>query len=182
MTEAPTLTPAATIRPATTEDAETLSRLGEETFRETWLEDHAMPYSPSDVAVFTAQTYGLEPTRALLADPGTGVWLAERAGRAVGYAVVGRCTLPYPDVTPACGELKRLYIRRSEQGTGLGGRLLDVALAWLEREGPRPVWIGVWSGNIGAQRLYGRRGFAKHGEHTFAVGETIDREFALRRG
>ena len=36
--------------------------------------------------------------------------------------------------------------------------LLDAALAWLERPG-RKLWLGVWSGNSGAQKLYGRRGF-----------------------
>jgi ribosomal protein S18 acetylase RimI-like enzyme len=186
MTAAPTPThPAAqavSIRRAGPEDAETLSRLGEATFRETWLVDHKMPYATEDLPAALEAMYGLEPTRALLADPAMAFWLAEREGAAVAYALAGACTLPYPDVKPGCGELKRLYVARSARGGGLGERLLREALAWLERDGPRRIWIGVWSGNVGAQRLYGRYGFEKVGEHTFTVGRTVDREFALRRG
>ena len=56
------------------------------------------------------------------------------------------------------------------------------ALAWLERKGPRRVWLGVWSKNHGAQRLYERLGFEKVGEYEFLVGKTRDHEFIMRRG
>ena len=46
----------------------------------------------------------------------------------------------------------------------------------------RDVWIGVWSENHGAQRLYARHGFEKVGEYEFKVGQTRDHEFILRRG
>jgi len=59
---------------------------------------------------------------------------------------------------------------------------MSQALAWLERDGPRRIWIGVWSGNRGARRLYEQLGFAKVGEYYFKVGEAMDREFILRRG
>ena len=36
---------------------------------------------------------------------------------------------------------------------------LRTALGWLERDGPRTLWIGVWSENYGAQRFYARHGF-----------------------
>ena len=62
-----------------------------------------------------------------------------------------------------------------------GGRLFQTALDWLERDGPRTIWIGVWSENLGAQRFYARHGFAKAGEYEFPVGRVRDREFILRR-
>lgn len=182
MHDLPNPSAAVTIRRAGPADASVLSELAEATFRETWLEDHAMPYTAADVASFLPGYAGEAAWAATLADPGAAVWLAERAGAAVGFAYAGACTLPYPEVTPACGELKRLYVRRSERGTGLGGRLFEAAERWLERDGPRPIWIGVWSGNTGAQRLYARHGFVKVGEHTYRVGATVDQEFALRRG
>jgi RimJ/RimL family protein N-acetyltransferase len=43
------------------------------------------------------------------------------------------------------------------------------------------VYIGVWSGNAGAQRLYARHGFEKIGEYDFPVGQHLDREFILRQ-
>ena len=49
------------------------------------------------------------------------------------------------------------------------------------RDGPRTLWIGVWSENHGAQRFYARHGFVHVGEYEFPVGRVRDREFILRR-
>jgi diamine N-acetyltransferase len=167
-----------TIRRATPADAEALSRIGAETFTETF--SHLYP--PADLAAFLEAAYAVEKSRRDLEDPDKAVWLVEADGEVVGHALAGPCDLPHDDVTPACGELKRLYILKAFQGGGVGSRLLAETLAWLERDGPRRLWIGVWSENFGAQRLYGRLGFEKVGEYEFPVGETRDHEFILRRG
>ncbi|MGH7024369.1 MAG: GNAT family N-acetyltransferase [Caulobacteraceae bacterium] len=167
-----------TIRRATVADAPVLAELGARTFAETF--GHLYP--AEDLSAFVRETHSLEKVAAELADPAIAAWLAEREGAAVGYAVAGPCKLPHRDVTPACGELKRIYVEAGLQGDGVGGRLLAAALAWLERDGPRRLWIGVWSENLGAQRLYERHGFAKVGEYGFRVGGIVDHEFILRRG
>lgn len=167
-----------TIRRATRADAEALSRIGAETFSETF--GHLYP--PQDLAAFLETAYAMETSRRDLADPDKAVWLVEAGGAVVGHALAGPCDLPHDEVTTTCGELKRLYILKAFQGGGTGSRLLAETLAWLERDGPRRLWIGVWSENFGAQRLYGRLGFEKVGEYHFIVGETRDREFILRRG
>jgi RimJ/RimL family protein N-acetyltransferase len=43
------------------------------------------------------------------------------------------------------------------------------------------LWIGVWSENHAAQRLYARKGFTRVGEYLFRVGQTRDHEFIFRR-
>lgn len=165
------------LRRAGLDDAESLAAIGAATFTETF--GHLYP--PKDLAQFLAEAHGLARIRADLADPAKALWLAEAGGEVLGYALAGPCDLPHPDVRPADGELKRLYLLRRAQNGGLGGRLMETALAWLLEAGPRTIWVGVWSQNHGAQRLYARLGFAKVGEYGFAVGETIDREFILRR-
>jgi len=167
-----------TIRRAGPEDAHALSRIGAETFTETF--GHLYP--PQDLADFLESAYGLEKTRRDLADPAKAAWLVEADGEVVGHAMAGDCDLPHDEVTPTCGELKRLYLLKRLQGDGTGSRLLTETFAWLERDGPRRLWIGVWSENYGAQRLYARVGFEKVGEYEFIVGRTRDREFILRRG
>ena len=89
--------------------------------------------------------------------------------------------LPHPDVKPPDGEVQRLYLLREYQGGGRGSRMLEHALNWLEADGPRTLWIGVWSENYGAQKLYEHYGFTKVGEYSFMVGDHADREFILRR-
>ena len=167
-----------TVRRAGVADAEALCALSADTFCDAF----AHLYPPADLQAFLAEAYALPLARAQLADPRFGVWLLERDGEAIGYALAGPCGLPHPDVTPNCGELKRIYLRKAWQGGGRGSRLIAIALAWLDAEGFAPLWIGVWSGNHGAQKLYGRLGFGKVGEYHFKVGETRDHEFILRRG
>ena len=104
-----------------------------------------------------------------------------QASSPIGYVTTCPAHLPHPDVAPGDGEIQRLYILRGHQGGGRGTLLLRTALEWLEREGPRTLWIGVWSENYGAQRFYARHGFEIVGEYSFMVGDHADREFITRR-
>lgn len=166
-----------TIRRAGPADADALVAIGRATFAETF--GHLYP--PQDLAAFLAEAHSLARAQADLEDPAKAVWLVEADGEVVGYAIAGPCHLPHPEVTPACGELERIYLLAAHQGGGVGGRLLAETLAWLEKDGRRRLWIGVWSENFGAQRLYARHGFMQVGTYEFVVGQTRDQEFILRR-
>lgn len=167
----------AIIRRAGPEDAAALSDIGAATFAETF--GHLYP--KDDLDAFLLEAYGLERTRADLARPDKAQWLVEVDGQVVGYALAGPCDLPHDEVAPTSLELKRFYLLKPWQGGGLGGRLFDVVMAWLEQDGPQDLWIGVWSENHGAQRFYLRHGFVKVGDYGFKVGSTVDHEFILRR-
>jgi ribosomal protein S18 acetylase RimI-like enzyme len=165
------------IRFAKPEDLDALVELGRSTFAETF--GHLYP--PEDLADFLDEAHDAEIYGWAIHDDRHAVWLAEADGEPAGYALVGPCTLPHPEATPAEGELKRLYVRRSAQNGGLGRALLAVSMEWLQRNGPARLWVGVWSENHGAQRLYARHGFEPVGEYEFPVGRVRDREFILRR-
>lgn len=167
----------AVIRRATSEDAQALSEIGKATFAETF----GRLYPAEDLAEFLEAAYGLERTKKDLADPRKASWIVEEDGKVVGYALAGPCELPHPDVAPGDGELKRLYLLNAHQGGGVGSRLLAEVLGWLEARGSKRIWIGVWSENHGAQRLYSRAGFKKVGEYEFPVGRVRDQEFIMLR-
>lgn len=99
----------------------------------------------------------------------------------IGYVTACPAHLPHPDVAPGDGEIQRLYILQGHQGGGRGTALLTTALDWLERVGPRTLWIGVWSENYGAQRFYARHGFEIVGDYSFMVGDHADYELITRR-
>lgn len=165
------------IRRAVPDDAAVLADLGARTFVETF--GHL--YRPGDLQAFLAASHSEAAYAEALADPAHALWLAHRDGRAIGYAQAGPCGLPHAEVAPGDGELKRLYLLAAEHNGGIGGALFAHALRWLERDGPRTLWISVWSENHGAQRFYARHGFAFVAEYAFPVGEQRDREFMYRR-
>lgn len=187
------------IRRATPADANALSALASQAFSETF--GHL--YRNDDLNAFLREAYAPDVLRAELADPDRATWLLfpdsapsgldasagpdgpgcpEGAAQApVGYASARPAALPHDAVRPGDGEVQRLYVLSEHQGNGRGSALLATALRWLEREGPRPVWLGVWSGNPGAQRLYERHGFSRVGEYAFMVGSHADHELIYRR-
>lgn len=165
------------IRRAVPTDAAVLAELGARTFTEAF--GHL--YSPEDLRAFLDESHSVAACVTLLASPLYAIWLAVEGDEPVGYALAGPCGLPHAEVRPGDGELKRLYVSSTAQGRGVGAELFEAALAWLEREGPRTLWISVWSENYGAQRFYARYGFAKAGEYAFVVGRQRDREFIYRR-
>jgi ribosomal protein S18 acetylase RimI-like enzyme len=170
--------PRISIERATSTDARTLSELGTATFMVAF--GHL--YRREDLDTFLAQAHSEARYSTILANPNTAVWLArDTSGQALAYAVAGRCGLPVPDLEPDAGEIKRLYVRPPGQNSGLGSKLMHTMLDWLAAAGRDPLYVGVWSGNQGAQRFYQRYGFEKVGEYEFPVGRQRDIEFILER-
>lgn len=166
-----------TIRRATPADAPALSAVGRETFADTF--GHL--YRAEDLAAFLDKSHSVAVYERLLADPSYGLWLAEGCeGLTPGYCVAGPCALPVPDMPPGSGELARLYLRKSAQGSGLGSRLLEEALDWLDAHFEH-VYLSVYSENFGAQRLYARYGFVKVWDYFYMVGDHADPEWIMHR-
>lgn len=195
------------IRRATPADADALSDLSRTCFTQTF--GHL--YDPSDLEAFLDEAYSPTVLRAELNDPERATWLlfdepVDEAGATlssadhpgtpepgdeapassisqapIGYVTACPAHLPHPDVAPGDGEVQRLYILQGYQGGGRGTLLLNTALEWLERDGPRTLWIGVWSENYGAQRFYARHGFEIVGDYSFMVGDHADHELITRR-
>lgn len=170
------------IRPARLDDAAALGALGRQTFVDTFVEGFGIPYPGADLNAFLDASFDPEPTRKKLAEPGCAWWVAERNGELLAFANAGPNGLPHPEARPEHMELRRLYVSKAAQGLGLGTKLLTLSLDWMEAHTQGPLWIGVWSGNDKAQRLYAAYGFEKAGEYDYPVGAWHDREFILRRG
>lgn len=87
-------------------------------------------------------------------------FLALRAGRPVGYALVS-----VEDADPVWytgekyAELVHLSVTEEERANGVGTALLDAVDAELTRRGIEDVQIGVDAANHGARRFYERRGY-----------------------
>jgi GNAT superfamily N-acetyltransferase len=172
----------AVIRPARPDDAAALGALGRQTFLDTFVEGFGIPYPEADLLPFLDASFSADAIAAKLEEPGAAWWVAERDSGLLAFANAGPNTLPHPEAAPTHMELRRLYVGNAAQGLGLGTRLLTVALDWMEAHTAGPLWIGVWSGNLKAQRLYAAHGFERAGEYQYPVGNWRDDEFILRRG
>ncbi len=174
----------AVIRPPRPEDAAALGALGRQTFIDTFVaqDGFAIPYPAADLEAFLDASFSTGATAKKLTEPGAAWWVAERDGELLAFANTGPNTLPHPEAEPGNMELRRLYVGKSAQGLGLGTELLKLSLDWMEANTDGPLWIGVWSGNLKAQKLYGAYGFTKTGEYQYPVGAWRDHEFILQRG
>jgi dTDP-4-amino-4,6-dideoxy-D-galactose acyltransferase len=56
------------------------------------------------------------------------------------------------------GQIGLFAVAAAAQGRGLGGRLIDAALAWLHQQGATTVSVVTQGRNVRAQRLYQRSG------------------------
>jgi GNAT superfamily N-acetyltransferase len=103
---------------------------------------HAVPQMPP--ALHTAEEdVGFYSRR--IADDEVTTWVAEADGDLLGFAL---CTPTFLD---------GLYIRPDLKGQGIGSLLLDV----VEATHPHGYELWVFESNVGARRLYERRGLVE---------------------
>ena len=165
------------IRLAETEDAAALSALGRATFTGAF----GFLYKPEDLSLFFDKNHSVDVYAQRLSDPARRVWVLEGDEKILlGYASVGPCGLPVPNMPERAGELERFYIRHGHQGGGYGGRMLELALAWLDKQ-YEYTYLSVFYANHGAQRLYKRFGFRIIHEYRYMVGNQADPEYIMER-
>jgi GNAT superfamily N-acetyltransferase len=81
-----------------------------------------------------------------------GFWVAELAGQVVGSIAVR------PKDERTC-EIKRLYLRPGQRGTGLGQQLYEHAEAFARQAGYQRIWLDSSRRFYRAHALYRRNGF-----------------------
>ncbi len=163
-----------TYRTATVEDAPLMSRLGPETFVETF--GHL--YTPDNLAAFLLN-HSIENWTAELTDPRFTVRIAEQDGEAVGFAKVGPVSLPF-EVTGPTTELRQFYVLKPWQGTGVARTLMDWVVEEARARGAEQIFLSVFVDNVRAQRFYARYGFERVGTYAFMVGTHADEDIIMR--
>ena len=166
------------LRPATAADVPALSALATTSF----IAKFGPLYSAADLASFLAESLSEPAIAAELANPARIYQLAEADGHLLGYAKIGlSCGFPEHARGIRVMELKQLYTAPEATGLGIGGALMDWAMAEFTARGADEVQISVYAGNDGAHRFYRRYGFDKVADITFKVGEQLDPEFLFAR-
>jgi ribosomal protein S18 acetylase RimI-like enzyme len=161
-------------RTATPADAALMSRIGGQTFSDTF--GHL--YTPENLAAFL-ENHSEENWLAELNDPALTIRLAEQNGQAVGFAKVGPHKLPFAAGGPAA-ELRQLYVLIPWHGTGVAQALMDWAMDEGRARGAGEMFLSVFVDNHRARRFYARYGFAAVGSYAFMVGDHADEDLIMR--
>ena len=166
------------LRPALPADTAALAALG----RDSFVAKFGAMYCAQDLAAFLAQTHAEAFVAREIANPQARYCLVERDGALAGYCKLGlACGWPEHARGSHTIELKQLYTAPGATGGGIGGALMDWALAEADALGADEIQLSVWSGNTAAQRFYHRYGFAHVADTHFWVGEQCDEEFLFAR-
>ena len=166
------------LRAATAADTAALSNLGIASF----VAKFGHLYQRQDLDVFLEGAFLPEAIAAELANPQRLYCLAEAGAALAGYCKLGlHCGFPEHARGLHTIEIKQLYTDPALTGQGIGGALMDWALAEAAGRGADEMQLSVWSGNLDAQRFYGRYGFEKVADVDFWVGGQRDDEFLFSR-
>ncbi|KUI61500.1 Spermidine/spermine N(1)-acetyltransferase [Cytospora mali] len=76
-------------------------------------------------------------------------------------------------------ELQRLYVGLGQHGRGVGRALAEAVVEMAREEGFKHMWLGVWEENHRAQKIYGKMGFVRIGEHVFDVGGDLQTDIIM---
>ncbi len=163
-----------TYRDGSPADAALMSRLGAQTFTETF--GHL--YTSENLAAFLVN-HAEDKWRGELADSDYAVRIAEDGGEAAGYAKLGPPSLPFEVEGPAA-ELRQLYVLKPWHGAGVAHALMDWAIATARGRGAGQMLLSVYVDNHRAQRFYARYGFEQVGTYDFMVGSHADLDLIMR--
>jgi GNAT superfamily N-acetyltransferase len=107
-------------------------------------------------------------------DGGGRFWIARHAGR-----LVGTCGV-YP-VAPKVFELRKMYVRSTARGLGVGRLLLELAIAWTRAHGGTHVVLDTIEEMTQAIVFYERNGFVRDDAQRRSSRCTRGYTLALRR-
>lgn len=155
------------LRRATVADAPAVAMVAAASFLETF----AGILPGEDIVAHCARNSAAEKFAVWADDPASVVTVAEHPD---GLAPVGYSLLTTPDLPidplPGDVELRRIYTLSLTRGTGLGHRLMALALDDAAALGAKRVLLGVLGTNVRARSFYEREGFILAGTRRFNVG------------
>jgi diamine N-acetyltransferase len=165
------------IRRAEEDDAQELSVLAERTFRTAFAESN----TAANMQLHCETTYGHALQLAEIRESSRETWVAEADARLVAYV-----QLRFDATSPMISgerpvEIQRFYVDAAHHGAGLAHQLMAHVIARAKAAGAATLWLGVWERNPRALAFYRKWGFDVVGEHTFNLGDDIQRDFMMRR-
>lgn len=103
--------------------------------------------------------------------PGIYHYVAEVEGAVAGWAVAGKSR--DDDATPGVGELHAIYVHPQFAGKGVGGVIMDQAIADLKADGYKTATLWVLETNEPTRKFYEHKGWQADGATKDDVRDTF---------
>ena len=166
-----------TLRPATLHDAAALAAFAESVFRETF-----GPHNrPEDMDAYCSAAFSLAELERELTAPYLHTVLGVAGGDIAGYAQLRDGPPPECVAGPDPIELKRLYVGRRWQGSGVAQTLMAHAMDLAQQRGAATLYLSVWQHNHRAIAFYAKQGFERVGAAPFQLGADIQLDPVMMR-
>ena len=165
------------IKVACTNDTLNLSRLGKQTFTETYARFNSEP----NFQKYLRESFSKKSITEQLEDDRNFFLIANLGKKAVGYAKLRENNKPFHDKTVNAVELERIYVLKDNQGNGIGKNLLNKCLAFAQLRKYPVMWLGVWEKNLEAVKFYQRQGFVVFGSHDFQLGDEEQSDYLMKK-
>ncbi|WPP49468.1 GNAT family N-acetyltransferase [Catalinimonas niigatensis] len=163
--------------PLSLHDLTTLQYLSKKTF----LDAFADVNTEEDMQTYLERAFSESQLAAELQDPDTTFYFLQWQDKTIGYCKVKRGLPSNLAEEDTALEICRLYVVQEFQGQQFGQLMLEKIIASAQDQQLDFVWLGVWSQNPGAIRLYERNSFSKIGSYTFMLGNDPQTDFIMKR-
>jgi len=136
-----------------------------------------------DLEMHCASRHSTEHYGGWLKDPRYSIIIAtsETTASIIGYAVCGPWCDNDPRQKNKSVELKRIYVSRACQRSGVGGQLLQKSIESLQSKYLRAVFVRVYIDNNSAISFYAREGFKHHVTALMLIGSRQYTVYVMKR-
>ena len=158
-------------------DAEVLSQLSEQTFRDAY----TIFNTPENMEKYVSQYLSLEPIKQQISDAANTFFLVLLNDKAIGYAKLRPSLfseeIPYENAI----EIERIYVQQEYQKQKIGEALMEFCIGYAKQKEFQFIWLGVWENNPKAIRFYEKCGFTTFGNHPFLFGDDLQNDILMVR-
>ena len=165
------------IRKVVNEEASLLREVQISTFMETF----AAFNTEENMRQYISDSFSEEKVEKELSDPDCTFYFAVWEEMPVGYLKVNTAAAQTDLNDPLSLEIERIYVLQSMKGKKIGKKLMKQAFLHAKTMGCAYIWLGVWEMNRPAIEFYEYAGFRVFGEHSFVLGEDIQKDLLMRK-
>lgn len=164
------------VKQATVNDAEVISKLSTETFFETY----SWYNTPENMLEYTQTHFNVEQTKKDFATPNTHFFLATFNNEIIGYAKLRVLENPKELAGKRHIEIERIYVQKKHHHIKAGYAIIKKCIEFAVEKKYEVIWLGVWEQNLKALHFYERVGFEKFGAHDFQLGKDLQKDYLLK--